>query len=423
MYSLIEFQAIPRGLNQRWVKLSPSSPEILTSSVQTLQAKYRRVILKLSPGGGDEPIFVELSEILPYGVWSDRLFDALLKVTPGSLQPLVTPMQFKTQTAVWMDAFRANFHVAPWSAKYGVSATPEEKRDSLLTHADHDYQILYHNVLATVCGYVHRTDTDGTTGLVIKEANATRLRARMNTLGLLSLWSVAPIEQVGFSPAQILEYAPNRPLVEDMIVKVTPTRLRLTSSSVFFVICGKIVGLSSPFVHRVSEDQWRIQLKPMGILEQVVAAWEKLDLSSLNLAVTPKNATQVSVDQVFTNEVVKRLMQLTQTFAVVVDCPDLFMDTHAVRRVGLEGVYETPVEPIYPLLFEDGTFAEYWYSGVNPDHLPATQWRLYAPRVLHQKKVSSTIDPHTAYSIDRSVQTVEGRRVPQAHFLQLGRDY
>lgn len=422
MYQLKSLHVIARGPAARWMHFSPMDSAIVHASLEQLRSKYRRIVATLFTDATTPEFQADLSQLDTHPVGHLTLGQLWVALGSQTLAPLSPSLSFSTRTAVWMDAFRANFKVKEWSATYGDQATPSERCDALLTHDDQDYTALHRYTLASAAGYLHRTDTDGVAGVVVRQANTTRLKSGQNTLGLLSLWSVGEVEQLSIPDSGVLEYQKGIDLASEVFIKLSPKKIKLGTATVFFVIAGRLFTPDNAFIHRISEDTWKLQLAPMGLLSQLVEANEVIDLSSLGLATTFKNRTQVSVAQLLSDALIRKVFALSQTFAVVVDAPDVYTSTIGLRRVGLEGHYVTPLEPIFPMIYEGGRLADYWYRANQPDHMKITSWSLYTPRNLSERMVHRTVDPHAQYSIDHSLRTVEPRSVPHAYFLEIGRD-
>jgi hypothetical protein len=79
------------------------------------------------------------------------------------------------------------------------------------------------------------------------------------------------------------------------------------------------------------------------------------------LSVYPNNPENgYNVDELFSDEVIKRYMTLTQSFLVLVDIPYMVSEKIHLRHSSMPGMFTAYQDPTYPLIVGYGKVAEYW---------------------------------------------------------------
>ena len=81
-----------------------------------------------------------------------------------------------------------------------------------------------------------------------------------------------------------------------------------------------------------------------------------MDLSSLALESNYNNPSQISVEEIYSDEVIKRYLELSQSFLIVVDNNEFFCDYKLTESGKLPGIFYSydKTIPVYPFTIRIG---------------------------------------------------------------------
>lgn len=412
MYQLVSAIVKPLDSAGRWRSMG-----IEEVPLNELFNNFRRVIATLSntvlPGNVSfdiESMRAQLGGLTKtFGQWLTENGDATLATS--TRLPTIN-----TRYANYSDAVRAGYKITPTHPTISpTSPLPiEDKTHLLLTKVGADYALVYNNALINVNGFYHQTDYS-TDGVFVVDGMKSCLKANRNEIGLLSFLQLGTLAFI--------------PLTDDMIYTQQPTQqLRyncyldaktdLSNKTVMLVLGGYLHTLDQRTFFRISPSAFGVDFGQVPLVDRFYESREVLDLSSLNLETTAANDTQVAISDLLSDAVLRRYLQLPQTFLVVLDNEEVFTDTIDVKPSPFPGTYTSAVTPIYPLMLGHGRHENFW---------PRLEYDRYSINT-HTKsawtgsKNYETVKTRALNSVSAAELASLGFRNTQAHFQLIGTD-
>ena len=114
----------------------------------------------------------------------------------------------------------------------------------------------------------------------------------------------------------------------------------LTGKSVLFSFCGVLFGEHN-LIHVVDRDSGiiKVDLYKLDLLKMVQSMDRYVDLSSLNLNLPDPYSQAIMIDRLKQDRVIKAMLMLDQTFAIVVNATSLEVSYEAPLDLELYGKY------------------------------------------------------------------------------------
>ena len=143
-----------------------------------------------------------------------------------------------------------------------------------------------------------------------------------------------------------------------------------------------------------------------------------IDLSGLTELMTEKNGNfdQLDLEEVYSDEWLTRYLTLSQSFFLLIDSPNVFIDRQELERLPSPGRYVSPVKPEWPVSYGVGRLLDYHWTSEYGQFLIAGQ---EAQKPVYNYKTTHWFKN---LSLDDTRSTTTPFRVPRAHFLKIGRD-
>jgi hypothetical protein len=161
------------------------------------------------------------------------------------------------------------------------------------------------------------------------------------------------------------------------------------------------------------DNLFKVDFNNLNMLDRFYELLKYIDLSSLPISFSINNETQISKEQLLTNENLIALLGLSQSFIVIVDTPKLDISRCYVKRIGIPGNYSTYVKPELPLVCGLGRYVEYW--SVEEDG-------------VHNLSVYDNIVENYLYDTNLSMSSVDdsndprrSHRVSDAYFIKISK--
>lgn len=420
MYTPISLLYVPKGVNKRWMEKT-----VDVTSVSSLMLNNRKTYVKVKVLPDPTIRVLDLQQFAPqYADYSGTLTQMFTALGDSAAVELSAAPAIDMQVAKFRDARQAGYKCAPIHPTYGFNVPLEQRTDLLLTRDTPivDYSSFITKCLVSVNGFYHMIETDGSTGVWVKDGGKSLLLSNQSQFGIYSFSRVAPIHyypitrgmlQKRLSPEMIAGTAPQDPFSKIGFVKVNAN---LTNKSIIMVIGGYLITPDSDIVTRVNDNEFQIDFQRIPLVQRYYESSHYIDMSSLGLSTTNANSSQVSVEELLSDVVLKKYLCLSQSFVVVVDTPELFVNRYFVRKTGSPGVYESYQEPIYPLQAGIGRMPEYW---VTPED---GIWSLSSTDAYNRQKIFNTTDPALQRSVSASSLPFDPELYFGACLVEIGRD-
>lgn len=266
----------------------------------------------------------------------------------------------KTSQAMYSDAIQAGFKV-----EAVVSGGPPSlevpwalRTDLLLKHPTLSGGIIEANVVAVVNDYIHRTYSSDA-GLYVMQGGRTMTVSDMNSVGLLSLANLGGCKTIPIVESMI-GGLPEAGTILESPVYVSVPDIDWNTHTAVLVLCGHLIPLGNVF-KATGNGLFEINLSHYPYLENFLQAERYMDLRQVRAVVDRQAAapTMIAVQQARGRAFIKKLLTISQTFILAINCPDVYFD-----RMPLEGT-QNPLRYIHhqavtgPIIHHDGRLMNY----------------------------------------------------------------
>lgn len=355
MYTLVRALALPKTLAAQWIEVS-----LNTLLVSDIYANYRRMVLTLLQEDGVE-VFVDMAQLqAEYATYNNTLPVLLQTLGTRTLEILPKLPNKEVKYIKYVDVYREGFHVM--LTKRGMVLPPDyprsEKTDLELTRSKYptDLTLIHTHCLASVNGFIHMTDTDGERAFVVDGGKSMAAR-NMNHVGLTSFGTIGALSKHILNIADVSVLTNETPSDRQVSFTIPES----TEGKSFFLVLGGFLVMPEVGVFwQVGLNEYRLNLSRLPYLERLLESRHFIDLSPLQLTESDLNEENLNLDEVWSDNTIRRYFVLSQSFFVTVDTPNLFMSKRFLRQMKSPGIFTAYQEPTYPLLVATGRLAEYW---------------------------------------------------------------
>lgn len=356
MYQLISAIAKPLNSGGRWVDISLG--EMLLPDVF---ARYARVLATLVNPYLPDPVCLDLADIrTEFGSRAISFNQFLVLQGNNTLQTVTTQLPvLNTRYARYNDAFRAGYKVRTIHPLAEVDAdVPDAERTwLLLTKENVDYIKAYKHFLVSVNGFLHPTDAS-TDGLYVKHGDVSRQLSNKAEIGIYSFQDIGELTFVPITKEMVYKQAELQQYRDRAHVDLG---MDVSNKTVMLVLGGYLHVLDTTSFYRVSDSAFAVAFANLPIVDRYYDSVNRIDLSSLKLSSSDANPSHISVQELLSDEALLAYMTLPQSFFVVLDNPNIFVETKVIHASNLPGTYSTAIAPRFPLISELGKLVNYWY--------------------------------------------------------------
>lgn len=410
MYQLISAIGKPLNGDGRWKSIA-----IGNVAISVLFSTYSRIIATLSNQFLTAPVALDLVTIRPEFGGESITFNAfLIQNGNATLETLAKPPVLNPRYAKYADAFHVGYKVAPMHLGSAPDAqyTLAEKTSLHLTRPDTDYSLFQQSCLVNVNGFFHLVDTD-THGIYVKDGMRSAFQSGQNQLGILSFRNIGVLKTIPIKPAMVYKQNDRQFYKDRCFVNLG---IDVSNKTVLLVLGGYLHVLDRKTFFRVSNSAFCIDIGNYPLLDHFYESKRYLDFTSLALETTTRNSEQIDIDNFYSDAAILAYLTLSQSFFVVIDNPNVFVNKVPVHKTKLPNMFISHVKPEYPLIVGAGKLGNYWYSAEDG------QYSLTCVDSLRKHRLYDTVDAAKQYSVSDSC--VPGNPVVQsdAFFLEIGCD-
>lgn len=410
MYQLVSAIVKPMDGNGRWRGM-----DIGNVQLSDLFREFKRVVATLSNPVLPNPVSLDLEPLrnelggsrMTFNVWLENNGN---KTLPTSNEQIV----INTRFAMFSDAVRSGYKVTPTHPTISPSSPlpVADKTDLLVTRAGADYQQIQRHVLANVNGFYHLTDWS-TDGLFVVDGMKSCIHSGRNELGLLSFLNLGQLDFISIKKEMIYRHKESQKLRYNCYVD---TGVDLSTKTVMLVLGGYLHVLDPRSFFRVSASAFGIDFGQIPLLDRYYESYRVLNLDELGLQKTAANDEQISVTDLFSDAVLTKYLTMSQSFFVVLDNQDIFLETMAVKQSPFPGCYTSFRQPIYPLVVGRGRHEVYW---PRKEH---DRYSINIRAAWRGHRNYDTINRKNHRSVSDAHLPVAGYSNSHAHFLLIGSD-
>lgn len=381
-----------------WLILSHESfDDVLAQGEEAAKVSLDMGLLKSTLGYKEESV----------AYWLQQNGSKTLPTVPGEVS-------LDNQTVSYSDAFAAGYsiEVVKPGAHPETYLPKSEKTDLLLTKEDLDYATLYKNVLVTVNGIVHQTSYSEY-GLHVTDGALSGSVANDNHVGLISFMGIGSLEFIPIRPDMVSPHSEGRPLKEDAYITLNKD---LTGKTVLLVLGGYLHVLDSVY-RQVSDQVFKIDFRNYPLPQKLFELMDYIDLKALDLTKYAKNDSLVEVEELYSDENLLNYLGLSQSFFVVVDTDELYVEKRQLEKTKLPGRWYSHIKPNLPLLKGNGKLEDYvWCEEQGVYVIRAVS--NYQVRYFNFETTQWKQDP----GIDSTKPTVQPMEWARGYLLEIGRD-
>lgn len=413
MYSYVNAYVKPRGRQSRWQEADLSATQLYT-----LWDDYSRVYLILSNPVLETNVALDLEKaksLIVAAAATSTVTQWLVGLGNASLPTEATLPVLDTQYLKTRDAYYAGYEIQPVHRTASPDAVMPrmEKRDLLLTKDGMSYQQFFDYCLPTVNGFVHRPELT-TYGIQVLEGAQSAWLSNQTQVGILSFEAVAKLTTVSIDPSWVYQPSPNQSLGQVCHIRVPQD---LTGKTVLPVIGGYLHPLTD-FFKEVGDGHYRLDFNNYPLLERFYESRTFVDLTTMTSQMTIKDGTydQVALEELYSDGVIRALLALPQTFLVILDTPEVFVEYEDLEGLPTPGRYISRSTPEFPLALGYGRLMEYWPM---PEQ---DRWVLMVNGNLKPEYNFNTFSWWGGVSVSNHRNTLVPYRYSRGAYLKLGRD-
>lgn len=326
--------------------------------------------------------------------------------------PKVTSKTVKYNDA-WQAGYKLNLNHAFLPNDSPV--TDADKADIHLAKSGVDYKQLYDNCLFTVNGLVHLCDRDDF-GVYIKDGGRSFFVANDNHVGILSFREVGTLKFIPITEEMIYTPHVGGKLGHAAYLKLPEN---IGNRTVLLVI-GGYLHLLDRLYQPIGERSVKINFADFPLMDRLMNSRHLIDISKVTDTWEQNeanlNPTHVAVSDLYSDASIKAYLTLSQSFVVILDNDNLYVEKHRLESAGLPGRYRAYSRPEWPLRTELGRLPEYlaipesdiWSVAIQDNF--TTNYRYETAR--WQKEVA----------IDGSALSANPVFYTQGHLLEIGSD-
>lgn len=356
MYRLVSATLRERGINTTWKNVDVSKVPMFT-----LFEKYVSGFITVKNPYLYHDIHVDINTIrnnakltitnIPLAQWLASVGDNTL---PGTtIAPIIS------RSYVYAgDAWHTGFDIQ--RVLTGVSDNPNLPASSFrnlkVSKPNIDLHTLQKRALVTVNGYLHLT-TPLEDGILVQNGAVSLDVCQRNRVGILSFASVGDIEQIKFQPAMIGKDKEEFDYADGVYIALGRN---LTNKSLILSLGGFLHTHDNTF-SIINEEKGIIRINPrkIDLVKRLLITQRTLDISSLGLSQSARFPDAIASEEVYRDSTIVNWLLMSQSFAVIVDAPNLSTARLPLDEIDTYGVYESVNTPLSPFMDAVGRLQEY----------------------------------------------------------------
>lgn len=354
MYQYVSAVAKLVGGNGRWVSAVDAN-----ASLTFIYSHYQKIILILSHPALPNPVSLDLDLLREQLAYSPLSINGWLTANGDNTLPTSGAIPvINTRYAKFSDAVRSGYTITPCNPTISPSSTLpiEDKPDLLVTKMGADYELMYKHCLVNVDGFYHQTDYSAE-GLFVTDGMKACLRGKRNEVGLLSFLALGELSFIPITDEMIYTQLPEQQLRYNCYVD---TGVDVSNKTVMLVLGGYLHFVDPQVFYRISPSAFGINFANIPLVDRYYESQGVLDMSVLGLEKSPNNPEQIAIGELVSDAVLRRYLTMSQSFFVVLDKTEIFLDSIQLTPSPFPGTYTSMISPVYPLVVGHGKHEVFW---------------------------------------------------------------
>lgn len=408
MYNYIRALGRRYGQNERW-----KSVDMNTLPLTTVFQEYKEVWVWVGHNLIPHEQAFDLTtlrqelhhENQPFPQWLTTIGNRALPVTD-------TPPTFETRTVSYADLWAAGYKVTPvtTSGRLGSDNPRGEEKDLIITRPDTDYDLFIDHCLVSINGLIHRLDYDPD-GVRVVGGGEANLISNRNHIAAMSFLGVGKVSTITVTPDMITRSESTQPL---STVATIDTGVDLSGKTVGMVI-GGYLHLLDNCCSVTGDTSISVQLQNLPLLQRWYSSKLLINVDSVPLTQSVGNKDQIAVSELLGDDFVKGYLTLSQSFVVIIDGNDLYVERTPLQYTGLPGRYIAREDLKYPLIGPLGNLLSYTQREQGGQYVIAVQDAL---TTYYQFEQTHWLKNH---SVDNSRITYWMKDYSQCLFWEIGK--
>lgn len=407
MYTIMSAIGVPKGIFQRWGSID------LATKVKDIYANYRRAHLTLRTPQPYQTVYLDLDAVAAqYFTFDGTIAQMLASAGDRTLPVTTTGLTINQRRATFIDTGAAGLACIAVNAAgiYDPTVRSFDQDHAMLINRTRgvDYARMMKRTLVSVAGLIHKTDTTGS-GLIVREAMKSLRISNQCDVGVWSFETVADIKQVALDKTMLNLVDPYKPRIK--------LPVSLVGKSLIFIFSGYPVLVDGQALKLVGDDTFELDMLKLDALRKYLEARNYVDLSDLGVALHPDDPDRVGIQELMQASILEKWFTISQTFAAVVDCPELYVERLYVRRTALPSEYITQVPANLPLRLETGRLPSYIFTGSSDGYYQLSIFSntVSAHQYLEQDRYGADHTNGASYAADP-------KKYAMAELFEVGRD-
>jgi len=410
MYTLVQAIAKPIGGGGRWTTI-----ELGEMLLPVVFSTYDRILVTLANSYLSRYVGLDLAELRAEYGSQDITFNAVLaSIGDAALPTTDTLPLLRTRIALYNDAFEAGYKVQAVhpSAAPDTPMPASERTWLLLTRPETNYNHCYESFLVSVNGFIHATDASND-GLYVKEGMKSQQLSGKAELGIMSFRQLGKLRFVPITSDMVYRQDVNQQFKDRVHVDLGED---VGDKTVMLVLGGYLHVLDNRTFYRVSESGFAVVFNNLPYIDRFLNSRHYIDLSSMNVEISTDNPSHFAVDDLLSDAAIQAYLTLSQSFFVVLDNPDIFVERTLLQGSKLPGLYVSDIAPIYPLVDELGKMVNFGYQ------YETGQYSVTTTDAYRHDYNYRTVESRKALSLGDNRNPVRPLTNGDLHYLQIGTD-
>lgn len=391
---------------------------LVNTPIATIFNLYREVLLVVTHDALSQQVTVNLKDVAAQfsGVDSALTVSQWLAGLDGESLPTVDGVpSVKSYTAKYRDAFEAGYKANLIYAEGSpLTDVPDSEKDDILLSKDGlDYSSFYVNCLVTVNGMVHRTDYDER-GIHVKRGGESFRLANENHLGIISFKDIGKLTTVSITDEMIYNPHPNGKLHSAAYIKLPED----IGNRMVALVIGGYLHLVDSYYHCINDRVVKIDTAKLPLLPRFYESGKLINLDAMreHHDRNVSNPDHVALEDLFSDDSIRAYLTLSQSFVVLIETDNLYVEKHKLGYSHLPGRYHTHLAPQWPARTELGRLPE--YIAIDEQDL----WSIAIQDNFSTRYLFETTDYENMHSVDSARISNGPVFYAQGHFLEIGTD-
>jgi len=424
MYTIIAVYGILNGILQNWQNV-----DIGMQQTDTLLGLYRKLVIavemetpaSVGPTANPVILYIDMDNLrAEYNNDTIPLHDLITKSTISF--PTVQFSPLNPKPGIYQDAFKSGYNITPYDSLYNINL-PVVKRDSvMLTRSTPsvDYVDFVNHCLVTVNGYYHFVDTDGINGVLIKDANKTKIASNKASIGIYCFKNACSLQCIPITADMITSAGTS--LIDGFFLTI-PSTYDLTNKTVALSL-GGYLSINDPFIYtQINSNTYKVTPNTNNIfINRICESLKFTDMSMFDIFVSNNESGKYTYEDIdrtkaSSDATVELFMTMSKSFIILFNSPSMYTAKSYVRPTNIPGRIISYKKPQFPVVLASGRMPEYWT--VEDDK----QWALYVQNNEDYKYIFNTNIPDDTSIISNQEVPSKPATLSGNYLLEIGSNF